>query len=145
MSQNPYRPSTDTPSSSEIPLSISAARLGSVIGSIVFVLLGIAVAGLGLLPSDAPGFFLLTGAHLIACGTLGVTCAWVQGRGGVRYLLCWTSLIVNAALVVRVAILILDGTMRGPLLVAAPLLLGLPAALNVASALNLRRGARQIT
>jgi hypothetical protein len=43
-----------------------------------------------------------------------------------------------------IAILILNGTVRGPLIVAAPLLLGIPAVLNVVSAvLNLRRGWRQ--
>ena len=98
-----------------------------------------------MLPSDAPGFFLLTGAHLIASGTLAVTCAWVNGRGEVRIPLCWMSIIVNAALMIWIAILILNGTVRGPLIVAAPLLLGLPAMLNVVSAaLNLRRGWRQV-
>ena len=139
MSQNPYRPSTDTPSSPENTPSTSAAKLCSVIGSIILVLLGIAVTGLGALPSDAPGVFPLTGAHLIARGTLGVTCRWEQGRGRVLNLLRWTSLIVNAALVVRVAFFILDGTVHRPIFVSAPLLLGLPAAVNVASAaLNLR-------
>jgi hypothetical protein len=137
MSQNPYRPSTDTPSSSEIPPFISAAGLGSVVGSTLLVLLGITVAGLAMLPSDAPGFFLLNGGHLLACGLLGVTCAWVKQRGRTRRLFCWTSIVVNAAFVVRFAIVVLDGTVRGPVFLAACI----PAALNVASAaLNLRRG-----
>jgi hypothetical protein len=144
MSQNPYQPPTVTPSSSTRRPSFSAHGLCSAVGSIVLVLLGIAVAGLGMLPSDAPGFFLLTGAHLIASGTLAVTCAWVNGRGEVRNPLCWMSIVVNAALMIWIAILILNSTVRGPLIVAAPLLLGIPAVLNVVSAvLNLRRGWRQ--
>ena len=144
MSQNPYRPPTVTPCSPPRRPSFSAHGLCSAVGSIVLVLLGIAVAGLGMLSSDAPEFFLLCGAHLIACGAFGAVCALTKGRGGLRHLLFWTSMIVNAALMIWIAILILNGTVRGPLIVAAPLLLGLPAMLNVVSAvLNLRQGWRQ--
>ena len=146
MSQNPYEPSNAAPSSPEPSPVFSAHSFGSIVGSIALVLLGIAVTSLGMLPSDAPGFFLLNGAHLIACGLLGVTCAWVGGRGGVRHQLCWASIIVNAALAVRLAVLIANGTVRGSLIIAAPLLLGLPTMLNVVfAALNLRRRERQVT
>jgi hypothetical protein len=98
-----------------------------------------------MLPSDAPEFFLLCGAHLTACGAFGVVCALTERRAGLRHLLYGTSIIVNAAFMIWIAILILNGTVRGPLIVAAPLLLGLPAMLNVVSAvLNLRRGWRQV-
>lgn len=77
---------------------------------------------------------------LMAAEALGAICAWSKGRGGLRLLLCWTSMIVNRALVIRIAILLLDGTVRGPLIVAAPLLFGLPATLTIGSAaLRLRR------
>ena len=66
-------------------------------------------------------------------GVLGAISAWTQGRGGLRLLLRWTSIIVNAALAIGVLRLILNGTVRGPLIVAAPLFLGLPAVLNVVS------------
>jgi hypothetical protein len=113
------------------------------IGSILLLLLGLAVAALGTLPSDTPGFFLLSGLHLAACGTLAVICTWIKPSGPIRHLFCWMSMILNAALVVRIAMLIVEGTVRGPLIVAAPLLLGIPATLNVVeAALNLRRGGR---
>jgi hypothetical protein len=134
MSQNPYEPSTATPTAPKRPSFLTAVWLGAIIGSIILLLLGCAVGGLGMLPSDAPGFFLFSGAHLIASGAFGAICAWTKGRGGLRLPLCWTSMIVNAALAIWIAILILNGTVRGPLTVAAPLLLGLPAALNVVSA-----------
>ena len=140
MSQNPYQQITTSPAATERRPHLTALRVGTITGSIVLLLLGSAVAGLGILPSDAPGFFLLSGAHLIAGGALGAIYAWTVGRGGLRLLLCWTSMIVNASLAIRVAILIFDGTVRGPLIVGAPLLLGLPALLNVVSAaMSLRR------
>ena len=134
MSQNPYEPSTVTPSGPERRPCLATLWLGAIIGSIILVLLGCAVVGLGMLPSDAPGLFLLFGAHLITGGALGAICASTKGRGGLRLLLRWTSIIVNAALAIRIAILFLNGTVRGPLIVAVPLLLGFPAMLNVASA-----------
>ena len=51
------------------------------IGSIVLVLLGFAVVGLGMLPSDAFRYFLLFGAQLIGSGALGVISVWLRGRG----------------------------------------------------------------
>ena len=104
------------------------------IGSILLVLLGCAVVGLGMLPSDASRYFLLFGTQLIGSGALGAISAWLRGRGRLRFLLRALSLIVNAALVVWTAVLIFNGMVRGPLLVAAPLLFGVPAVLNILSA-----------
>ena len=101
------------------------------IGSIVLVLVGCAVVGLGMLPSDAPRYFLLFGAQLIASGALGAISAWLRRPGRLRFLLRALSLIMNAALVVWTGVLIFNGMVRGPLLVAAPLLFGLPAVLNI--------------
>ncbi|MCA9123416.1 MAG: hypothetical protein H6822_10590 [Planctomycetaceae bacterium] len=132
--KNPYRsPTVPGPEPERWPF---LATLW--LGAIILVLLGCAVVGLGMLPSDAPGFFLLFGAHLIACGALGAIGAWTTRRGGLRLLFRWMSVIVNAALAFRIAMLILSGTVRGPLIVAAPLLLGLPATLNVVSAACVR-------
>jgi hypothetical protein len=140
MSQNPYQASSG-PLSSQPPRPSIAARLVCVtIGSILLLLLGLAVAALGMVPSDVPGFFLLSGLHLAACGMLGLICTWIKPRGPLRRLFCWTSMILNAALAVRIAMLVFDGTIRGPLIVAAPLLVGIPATINVVSAaLSLRR------
>ena len=50
-------------------------------------------------------------------------------------------MLLNAALAVRIGMLVFDGTIRGPLIVAAPLLVGVPAAINVVAAvMSLRRG-----
>ena len=47
---------------------------------------------------------------------------------------------MNSVLVIRMAMLVLDGTVRGPMVMAAPLLLGLPALLNaVAAGIGLSR------
>lgn len=117
--------------------ALSAQTISSIVGSAVLVLVGIGVAALGMSPSDAPAFFLLNGAHLIASGALALLCV----RGRAPRLLCWTALIANVALAVRLAVLLLDGSVRGPLIIAAPLLFGVPAVLNVVWATSsLRRG-----
>lgn len=101
--------------------------------------------GLSWLPSDAPDFFLVAGAHLTACGTLGLICAWAGGRAVLGPLIGGTSLIANAALIVRLAMLISGGTMSGSLAFAGPLLLGVPAATNILSALlYLRRSKKPV-
>ena len=112
ISQNPYQSSSVLPSATERRSLLAAFRVGPIIGSIVPVLLGTAVVGRGMLPSDARGFFLLSGAHLNAGGGLGAISLWTKGRGGLRRLLCWMSMIVNAALAVRIAIMMPAGTLR---------------------------------
>lgn len=146
MPQNPYQPS-NVPLSSEPPRpSISVKSVCVTIGSVLLLLAGLAVAALGMLPSDVPGFFLLSGLHLAACGTLGVLCEWFRLRGSIRILACWSSMLLNAALAVRIAMLIFAGIVRGPLIVAAPLLLGIPAVINVlAAVLSLRGGGQRST
>ena len=57
-----------------------------------------------------------------------------KGRGWFRVLLRLTSITVNSVLAVRIAMLVLDGTVRGPMVMATPVLLGLPALLNVVAA-----------
>ena len=52
---------------------IASLWYASVIGSIVMVLLGVAITGLGMLPSDAPRFFLLLGLHVVAGGAGSVS------------------------------------------------------------------------
>ena len=139
MSQNPYQPSTGPSSSPDHRPANSFLSLCVVVGSIFLNLFGVVATGLSMFSSDASRFFLLTGTHLIACGAIAVTCVWVDRRSGIRHLLCWTSMIVNAVLIARITILILNGTVRGPLVMVA-LLLGLSAAVNIASAaLNRRR------
>lgn len=50
-------------------------------------------------------------------------------------------MLLNAAVTVRIGMLFFDGTIRGPLMIAAPLFVGVPAATNVVAAvLSLRRG-----
>ena len=83
--ENPYQPSTVPAAESERRPFLAILWLGAIIGSILLVLLGIAVVGLGMLPSDAPEFFLLCGAHLIASGAFGAVCALTKGRGGLRH------------------------------------------------------------
>jgi hypothetical protein len=52
-------------------------------------------------------------------------------------------MLLNAALAARIGMLVFDGTIRGPLIIAAPLLVGVPAAINVVAAVvNLRRGSQ---
>ena len=141
MSQNPYQASNASSSSRARRPFLSAHLLFAVLSSVVLVLLGLAVSALSMLSSDAPGFFLLTGLHLIACGMLGVICLLGKPRWPVHHLFCWTSMLLNAALAVRIGMLVFDGTIRGPLIIAAPLLVGVPAAINVVAAvMSLRRG-----
>jgi hypothetical protein len=102
------------------------------IGNFVLLLLGGIIVWLGMIAGDGRSFFLLFGLHLLASGVLGATCTSFNGWRA----LCLTSLVVNALLLVRILLLILDGTVRGPLVVAAPLLFGLSAALNVVAALS---------
>jgi hypothetical protein len=143
MSQNPYQSPNTHSFWHTRRRFLSGSFFFAVVGSLVLLLLGLAIAVLGTLPSDASGFFLLSGLHLASCGLLGVICAWIKPRGPIRHSFCWMSIILNAALVVRIAMLIVDGTVRGDLIVAAPLLLGIPAALNVVeAALDLYRGGR---
>ena len=141
MSQNPYQASNAPPSSRAHRPFPSAHSLFAVLSSVGLVPLGLAVSTLTMLRSDAPGFFLLTGLHLIACGMLGVICLLGKPRWPVHHLFCWTSMILNAALAARIGMLFFDGTIRGPLMIAAPLLVGVPAAINVVAAVvSLRRG-----
>jgi hypothetical protein len=134
--ENPYQSPTVPGTDPKRRALRTVLSLGAIIGSVILVLLGCAVAALGMLPSDAPQFFLLCGAHLIASGAFGAIGALATWHGGLRYLFGWTSMIVNAALVVWIVMLVLNGTVRGPLVVAAPLLLGLPAAINVVAAVS---------
>jgi hypothetical protein len=146
MSQNPYQAS-NVPADSQRPRPTISAQLVLVtLGSVLLLLFGLAIAALGLLPSDAPGFFLLSGLHMVACGMLGLVCTWIKPRGPIRYFLSLTTMLLNAALAVRIGMLVFDGTIRGPLIIAAPLLVGVPAAINVVAAVvNLRRGSQTNT
>ena len=141
MSQNPYQAS-NVPADAQRPRpTISAQLVLVILGNVLLLLLGLAIAALGLLPSDAPGFFLLSGLHMVACGMLGLVCTWIKLRGPIRYFLNVTTMLLNAALAARIGMLVFDGTIRGPLMIAAPLLVGVPAAIDVvAAALNLCRG-----
>jgi hypothetical protein len=144
MSQKPYE-AWDAPTTRPADHHLGSLHLRvAFVGSIILVLLGLATAGLAMLPSDAPDFFLLSGLHLIASGMLGVICVWGQLGGPVGYLLSGTCAILNAALVVRIAMLLIDTTLRGPLIVVAPMLIAVPATVNVlAAVLNLRRKRRR--
>lgn len=104
------------------------------VGSVALVLLGVAVTYLGMLPSDTSVYFLIFCGHLLASGTIGAIFAWTKGNVALRL----TSIIVNGALAVSVVLLILNGTIIGPAIMAAPLLFGAPAVLNVLFA-SLRR------
>ncbi|XZE56497.1 hypothetical protein SH139x_002613 [Planctomycetaceae bacterium SH139] len=106
----------------------------SIAGSLLILLLGTGVAALGMLPSDAADSFLLFGLHLLASGLLGVICSWFELSGPLRYFFCWTSMLANATLVAQITMLVLAGTFRAPLIVAAPLLIGIPAMLNTHAA-----------
>jgi hypothetical protein len=108
--------------------------ISAIIGSIVMILLGVAITGLGMLPSDAPGFFLLLGVHLLAAGAMGLAQQLTKGRSWFRLLLRLTSITINGVLAVRIVMVVLDGILRGPMVVAVPVLLGLPAVLNVVAA-----------
>ncbi|MEO1530123.1 MAG: hypothetical protein AAFX06_32390 [Planctomycetota bacterium] len=140
MSQHPYQPPTaDTPSEASHPL-VQASTLSAAVGSVILVLLGLAVTALGMLPSDAPGFFVFTGVHALACGVSGVICCLYKPGWPGKPIFCVASILVNAALVVRIGMLVLDGTIRGPLIGPVMLLVAGPAAINlVAAVLNLRR------
>lgn len=70
----------------------------------------------------SPGLRLAHSAH-----------GWVPSSEAL-YWFYSASPIANVVLAVRLAILLLDGTVRGPLIVVAPLLVGVPATLNVVSA-----------
>ena len=140
MSQNPYQASNAPSSWRARRPFLSAYLLVAVLSSVGLVPLGLAALALSILPSDMPGFYLLTGLHLIACGMFGVICLLGKPRWPVYRLSGWTSMLLNAALAVRIAMLIFDGTIRGRLIIAAPLLVGFPAAINVAAAVtSLRR------
>lgn len=140
MSQNPCQAPNASSSLARRCFPSGCFRF-AMLSSIVLVLLGLAVSVLSMLPSDASGFFMLMGLHLIACGMLAVPCAWGKRHGPVWRLLCWISILANAALAVRMGMLVCDGTIRGPLMIAAPLLVGVPAAINVVVAgTSLSRG-----
>jgi hypothetical protein len=146
MSQNPYEASNAPSASHAGRPFVSAHLLFSALSSAVLLLLGLAISSLSMLPSDAPGFFLLTGLHLIACGMLSAICLLGKSWSLVRHLSCWTSMLLNTALAVRIGMLVFDGTIRGPLIIAAPLLVGVPAAINVVVAVViLRRGGQADT
>jgi hypothetical protein len=72
MSRDPYRPPDATPESPEIRSHFVTPSIGVIVGSAMLVFFGIAVASLGMLPSDAPSFFLACGGHLFASGGLGL-------------------------------------------------------------------------
>lgn len=57
-----------------------------------------------------------------------------KGRAWFRVFLRLTSITVNSVLADRIAMLVLDGTLRGPMVMAAPVLLGLASLLNVVAA-----------
>jgi hypothetical protein len=135
MSENPYQAPLASPTRRLSAPYRSATMLGVFACNIVLMLLGLTVGALSMLPSDVPKFFLLSGMHLIASSLLGAICSWGQQSRLVVYLLPVTSLLVNASLAVRVVFLFLDGTIRGPLVVAAPVLIGIPVLLNVVVAI----------
>lgn len=137
-------PSTTTSTTTAHTRVFGALWMVALIGSAVMVALGLAIAGLGLLPSDAPSFFLFLGLHVTICGGLGLVHQLTRGRGWLRVVLRLASATVNGALVVRIAMLVLDGTVGGVIVVAAPLLLALPAMLNiVVAAIGLGRESSQ--
>lgn len=133
MHQNPYKAPNGS-FSQERWRFLSTHLLVAVPSSVVLVLLGFTVSALNMVSSDAPGFFLLAGLHLVTCGLLGVICLSGRLRWPVRQPLCWLSIILNAALAVRTVLLVFDGTILGPLMIAAPILVAIPAAINVAAA-----------
>lgn len=146
MSQNPYQAS-NVPADAQLPRPSNSAQLICVtVGSVLLLLLGLAIAALGLLPSDAPGFFLLSGLHTVSCGILGLVCTWIKLRSPIRYFLSLTTILLNTALAVRIGMLVFDGTIRGPLMIAAPLFIGVPAAINVVAAVvNVCQGSQTKT
>jgi len=98
------------------------------------VALGLAVAGLSLLPSDAPSFVLFLGLYVTICGGLGLVHRLTRERSWLRVVLRPASAAVHCVLVVRIAMLVLDGTIGGVIVVAAPLLLAFPAGVIVVAA-----------
>lgn len=131
-SQNAYSPPTQ-PSSMEDDerrLSVVVSVMATV-GSVILIILGGGVAILSRFAVDGSFFFALTGLFVMVGGLLGTCCVWGPNEGILKLLAGWMSLIVNTALVIFVAVLILNGTLGGPLVAAAPLLICIPAAVNV--------------
>lgn len=135
MPENPYQAPHASPSRRRSAPYRSATMLGIFACNIVLMLLGLTVGALSMFPSDVPEFFLLSGLHLIASGVLGAICSWGHQSRLFHYLFSVTSLLVNTSLAIRVVFLLLNGTIRGPLVVAAPMLIGIPALLNVVVAI----------
>ena len=136
---NPYQPSSIRTSASEQQSDSTILIIGPVIGSVLLIMQGIVVGGLGLLPSDLPSFFLVFGTHLLGCGIAGVAFGMVKGRGVIALAAGWVSVLLNVSLVLRVCMFLIDGTARGATVVAAPLLLGVPAVLNACAVFFSRR------
>ncbi|MEM8733428.1 MAG: hypothetical protein AAGG44_04360 [Planctomycetota bacterium] len=134
MSHNPFEPPITRASKSNSVAQFSTRWHVVVIANAVLCFLGFAIAALSFIPSDAPDFFLYSGAHLIACGTLGGLSGLLNGPMSLRTLLRSLSFIANSTLVARLLLLVLAGTVRGPLAVAAPVLIGAPALLNLITA-----------
>ncbi len=114
--------------------AIARLRPASLVSCLVLVVLGAGVFALGLLPSDAPDFFRLHGALLAAGGAAGMLPRLVRPFGGRFVAARVAAALVNAAVAIRVLWLVVEGTVRGPLLVGAPMMLALPAGLNVLAA-----------
>ena len=91
MTQNAYQ-SPDSESSVVRPWLPALAGIGSV----VLMLLGVAVAGLGTQAADGRRFFFIGGGHLFVSGAAGALFVWAMNdriRQRVRVLygrrLCW--------------------------------------------------------
>lgn len=125
----------DTPSIYGTALATVRRQTGRV-GSAVLALFGVGTIGLSTLPSDAPEFFLRVGLALTAAGTLGlIQPLLARDRSSWLSLpLRLASIAVNGLVVVWIGLMLLDGTVRGQLVIMAPLLVGVPATLNIITA-----------
>ena len=112
----------------------AALRIGMIVSSAILVLLGVAIAAIGTLPSPIPSFFLIAGAHTSVAGAAGFIQRFTRGSGPLHRITRFASGLLSAALIGRIAWLIVKGTIVGPMTIIAPLLLGLPALLNLSAA-----------
>lgn len=138
MSDNPYE-SPKCPSPAQQRSADVAIGQFAVAGSAILVLIGCAVIGLSLLPSDAPQSFLVAGVLLMACGVSGALMVWRLRSGGrsvlsrgLVHLFRGLALVLNTILLFQMTLLLLNATLRGPMIIAAPVLVGVPAGLNIA-------------
>lgn len=145
MKQNPYEPQSSASSSREGPPREGTLFVLAVIGSSVWMLVGLAIASLGFLPSAAPGFFMAAGLCLILAGLLNLAWVCVSKPAWLRLILTATSIATNALLVAGLATFIANGTIRGQLAVIAPLFVGVPCAFNFLTYLKGRRIDRSST